>query len=495
MLQAGKPARGACPSGVTPGRRDTEPKHRVSIHGLHPSPLTPDETRWSTRPLFVASRKEIARRLAGTIATGPLTAAEIAARSGWLAERPPGWLRRLAARVAARFGGGPRPAIRRLTEFIGQDPALARAHATGKVKAPPLLTPDPVMAPAAGALTQWPVPPVVRVGDLAGRLNLTPGELEWFADCRSLERKVPAGPLRHYRYRWQQKRQGSARLVEAPKPRLKAIQRFLLRQLLEVIPPHPAAHGFRRERSVLTFVAPHTARDLVLRLDLRDFFPSIGRPRVEALFRTVGYPATVARQLAGLCTNATPPDILRASPQNGEPGEDQRRRHLYGRPHLPQGAPTSPALANLCAYRLDCRLAGLALASGVSYTRYADDLVFSGGPEFRRSVQRFYVQVGAIALEEGFEVHARKTRVMGRAASQRAAGLVLNEHPNLPRSDYDRLKAILHDCLRRGSAPANRFEVPDFRSHLTGRVAYAERVNPQRGRKLRMMLERIAWSD
>jgi hypothetical protein len=299
--------------------------------------------------------------------------------------------------------------------------------------------------------------------------------------------------LRHYRYRWQRKRQGSARLVEAPKPRLKAIQRFLLRKILDIIPPHPAAHGFRRGRSVLTFVAPHSAREIVLRLDLRDFFPSIGRPRVEALFRTVGYPATVARQLAGLCTNATPAEVLRAGPEAGEPSERQRRRDLYGRPHLPQGAPTSPALANLCAYRLDCRLAGLARVVGAEYTRYADDLVFSGGPEFGRCVERFYVQVGAIALEEGFEVHARKTRVMGRATSQRAAGLVLNDHPNLPRPDYDLLKAILHDCLRRGPAQANRFEVPDFRSHLTGRVAYAEQVNPHRGSKLRAMLERIPW--
>jgi RNA-directed DNA polymerase len=112
---------------------------------------------------------------------------------------------------------------------------------------------------------------------------------------------------------------------------------------------------------------------------------------------------------------------------------------LYQRPHLPQGAPTSPALANLAADRLDCRLAGLAAACGARYTRYADDLVFSGPQPFARMVQRFYIAVCAIALEEGFEVHTGKTRIMHQSVSQRAAGAVLNQHVNAPRAKYDRL--------------------------------------------------------
>src|SRR5208282_1714381 len=87
-------------------------------------------------------------------------------------------------------------------------------------------------------------------------------------------------------------------------------------------------------------------------------------------------------------------------------------RRLYCWPHLPQGAPTSPSLANFCAYRADCRLTGLAEAAGAVYTRYADDLAFSGGEEFERRVQRFSIHAAAVLLEEGFTAHHRKTRIM-----------------------------------------------------------------------------------
>jgi hypothetical protein len=167
-------------------------------------------------------------------------------------------------------------------------------------------------------------------------------------------------------------------------------------------------------------------------------------------------------------------------------------RLLHG-PHLPQGAPTSPALANLCAYRLDCRLAALARKAGAQYTRYADDLAFSGGPEWERSARRFQVAVCRVALEEGFEVNTRKTRFMRRAVRQQLAGVVVNERPNLARAAYDRLKAILHNCLRHGPASQNRDGHPNFRAHLAGRVAHAAWLNPERGRRLKELFARIAW--
>src|SRR5262249_4465316 len=146
--------------------------------------------------------------------------------------------------------------------------------------------------------------------------------------------------------------------------------------------------------------------DIVLRFDLRDFFPSVPASRVHALFRRVGYPRSVARVLTSLCTNVVPQDVWEGHPEN-----DLRDRSKCPRlrsPHLPQGAPTSPALANLCAYRLDCRLDALARTVGARYTRYADDLAFSGGPDLERSARRFQVLVCCIALEEGFEVNTRK---------------------------------------------------------------------------------------
>ena len=157
---------------------------------------------------------------------------------------------------------------------------------------------------------------------------------------------------------------------------------------------------------------------------------------------------------------------------------------------MPQGAPTSPALANLAAHRLDARLAGLARAAEASYTRYADDLVFSGGESFARSIARFPVHAAAIALEEGFAVQHRKTRVMRQGVRQRAAGVVINQKTNITRDDYDQLKAILYNCVRHGPSEQNRGGVADFRAHLAGRVAYVARLNPQRGEKLSRLFAR-----
>ena len=123
---------------------------------------------------------------------------------------------------------------------------------------------------------------------------------------------------------------------------------------------------------------------MLLRLDLQDFFPAFPAARVQALFRTLGYPETVADRLGGICTNAVHADVWSGRPLEIGAREWQEARTLYARPHLPQGAPTSPALANLTAYRLDCRLSGLARTAGAVYTRYADDLAFSGGEEFTR---------------------------------------------------------------------------------------------------------------
>jgi retron-type reverse transcriptase len=286
-------------------------------------------------------------------------------------------------------------------------------------------------------------------------------------------------------------------LIAAPKPRLQRLQRTVLDAILMHIPPPEAAHGFRPGRSILSFAAPHVGRTVVLKMDLRDFFVSITSARVTAIFLTAGYPEQVARLLTGLCTNTVPLPIWDQSARNeldpaGSPTAWQARR-LYRQPHLPQGAPTSPALANLVAYRLDARLAGLARAVQASYTRYADDLVFSGGEAFARSINRFPIHAAALALEEGFDVQHRKTRVMRQGVRQRATGVVINEKMNVTRADYDRLKAILYNCVRHGPQAQNRAGVADFQAHLAGRVGHVCRLNPKRGQRLMQLLDRIIW--
>jgi hypothetical protein len=351
----------------------------------------------------------------------------------------------------------------------------------------------PAMTPAPGAPSTWQLPPLATLADLAEWLKLTPGELDWFADCHGRQGQLPPGPLRHYTYQWLPKRSGKGRLLEMPKQRLKAIQRRLLRDILDRIPPHEAVHSYRRGRSVASYTAPHAGRALVLRLDLRDFFPSIRAARVHALFHTAGYPLAVARALTGLCTNVVPDTVWQQEPRPAGTPAAWEGRQRFGRPHLPQGAPTSPALANLCAYRLDCRLAALARAVGAGYTRYADDLAFSGDDRLERGARRFQVAVCRIALVEGFEVHTRKTRFMRQGVRQQLAGVVLNVRPNVRRNEYDCLKAILTNCLRHGPASQNRAGVPDFRAHLAGRIAYVGMLNAARGQRLHALFERIQW--
>jgi retron-type reverse transcriptase len=168
-------------------------------------------------------------------------------------------------------------------------------------------------------------------------------------------------------------------------------------------------------------------------------------------------------------------------------------RALYAWPHLPQGAPTSPALANLFAYRIDCRLSGLAQSASAVYTRYADDLAFSGGENFERAITRFAPHAASILNQGGFIVHHRKTRVMKQGVRQYLAGLVVNEHANIVRAEFDRLKAILTNCVRHGSEAQNRGAHPAFRAHLEGRITFVEHINPQRGSKLRRIFGQIHW--
>jgi hypothetical protein len=444
------------------------------------------------------SAEAIARQLAGHLANGPWRSAERATRASEVLGGEPAWLAGVLERLATAFPSTSRPTRQHVAHFLLHDRGFLRAchHPKKRVHVKLLATSPPTMYPAYGNPQTWPVPPLVSPGELADWLGISASHLDWFADRQDRMQQLPPGPRHHYVYRWMSKRRaGSARLIESPKWRLKQIQRRILQGILNHIPPHAAAHGFRPKHSVLTFVSAHLHHEVVVRLDLKDFFPSVARRRVHGVFLTAGYPGDMASYLAALCMNRAPECVWQDFPQYGSCQDRLAHESLYGRAHLPQGAPTSPALANLAAYQLDGRLHGLATACGAAYSRYADDLLFSGDAQFASRVRRFLPQVTAIILEEGFTPHPHKTRVMHASQRQSAGGLVLNQRPNLPRRDYDRLKATLFNCVQHGPAVENRELRPDFRAHLTGRVAYVEMVNPTRSSPLRRLLSQIRWPD
>jgi RNA-directed DNA polymerase len=402
------------------------------------------------------------------------------------------WMVFIVESVLARFPRAPRDRFRTLARFVASLAVLSGAQRIS----PPSVERWPVAELAMGA-RRWDVPSLSTTGELARWLELSPGESEWFADARGLERLDRPERLRHYRYRWVPKRRGGFRLLEAPKLRTKAMQRRILGELLDRIPPHAAAHGFRKGCSVRSHASHHVGRDSVVRIDLQDFFLSVSAARVSAVFRAAGYPEDVAWALALLCANVGPPvgtaPSLSPYASHAEVAALRRAESMARTRHLPQGAPTSPALANLCAHGLDVRLTALARELDATYTRYADDLVFSGGPELARRASRLETLVAAISLDEGFAVNHRKTRVMRAGVRQLVTGVVVNGRLNVARDVYDRVKATLHNCVRHGPASEDREGRSDFRAHLAGRISHVMSLNPARGEKLRALFERIDW--
>ncbi|HXP11592.1 MAG TPA: reverse transcriptase family protein [Acidobacteriaceae bacterium] len=440
----------------------------------------------------------ILKVLAKAILSGEQEKDAVAARLFHVLGRNWRWVRPLAGRYVETFAGGIRPRRRDLISFLRVDPGLVEAgHKYGhQIKILHWVTGPQPMHPVPAA-QDWAIPRIETVGGLAEWLEVTPSELGWFADLKGLGYKHPQARLGHYHYRVLAKAGGSIRLIEIPKPRLKDLQRRILLAILDRIPSHPAVHGFVKGRSIQTFAAPHVGRRVVLRMDLENFFPSFAGVRVQSFFRTVGYPETVADLLGGLVTNAVPRstwrEVIKQPGYALGPGELWHVQTMYARPHLPQGAPSSPSLANLCCYRIDCRLDGLAQSAGATYTRYADDLAFSGGEGFASCVERFSTLVAVILNEEGFNVQHRKTRIMRPSTRQHLAGLVTNERLNVRRVHFDVLKAILTNCVRQSPETQNLESHPHFREHLQGRIAFIESVNPEKGKRLRAIFDKIRW--
>ncbi len=404
------------------------------------------------------------------------------------------WLKPLLGRIQLAYPQPPR--VRPLIAFVVEDEGLRTAwfvhrkrhgvslEIAGRFDFPAR------MQPASAPLVR-PVPVLETPAQLAGWLGIPTARLAWYADPKGLNRTAE-GNLTHYIPRWLPKREPNAfRLLEEPKPVLKAIQQQILADLLGCLEPHEAAHGFRRKRSIATNAAGHCGRSVVVRFDLKDFFPSIPAAKVAALFGALGYPEKIARLLACLCTTRLSESFWKTKPGMATESDHPTWLRLQ-LPHLPQGAPTSPALANLCALRLDARLSALARNLDAAYTRYADDLTFSGPAGL--AVARLQRAVMRISSEEGFVLNPRKTRIQRRSSRQTVAGVVVNVRPNIKREDFDRLKAILTNCARQGPTGQNRDGHADFRAYLAGRVAHVAMIHPGRAIKLWGIFDRIDWT-
>jgi retron-type reverse transcriptase len=312
------------------------------------------------------------------------------------------------------------------------------------------------------------LPPLDTPQQLAEALGLSMPRLRWLAYHRD------AATLVHYRRFVIPKRGGGERAIWAPLPALKAAQHWVLRNVAERLPVHGAAHGFLPGRSILSNAAAHTDARVVVKVDLKDFFPSVTLPRVKGIFRKAGYREQVATLLALLCTE---------SPREVVTLEGKTYYVSLGPRCLPQGAPTSPALTNTLCLRLDRRLSGLARRLGWRYTRYADDLTFSL-PSTHAGKPRLGTLLGVvrrIAEAEGFQLNKEKTRVHRRGGRQQVTGLLVNGGgaPRVPRKLRRQLRAAAHN-LRRGR-PLKEGETA---ARLAGYAAYVYMTDRKLGGQL-----------
>lgn len=246
------------------------------------------------------------------------------------------------------------------------------------------------------------------------------------------------------------KRNGKDRSIHAPLPNLKEIQRWILDEILDKVTESSYSKAFRLKYSIKDNARFHRRQVKVLSMDLKDFFSTIKFGRVLKLFRELGYKESVAVMLANICC-------------------------LDGA--IPQGAPTSPKIANLIARDLDNEIWAYIKEQAIRYTRYADDLTFSGNFQVGALISK----VTYLAKKNGFSINSLKTKVMGRNNRQMVTGIVVNEKMQVPR----RLRRILRlqaYYIQKYGVNNHKEHVNEKHSnylyHLIGLASFAVFVNP-----------------
>jgi RNA-directed DNA polymerase len=320
--------------------------------------------------------------------------------------------------------------------------------------------------------------PILHTGaDLASAMGITIGQLRFLAFSRRI------ATISHYIHFQIPKKTGGVREISAPLPRLKQAQQWILDNILERVVLHPTAHGFRRGRSIITNAQPHIGAAVVINLDLQNFFPSISYRRIKGIFRALGYSEAIATVLGLICTE---PDVTAVELDGKTYYIAQTQRHL------PQGAPSSPALTNLLCRRLDRRLDRLASDRGYIYTRYADDLTFSTTDSDKlREIGNILHGTQNIVTHEGLTIHPAKTRVLRQSQQQEVTGVVVNQKLNVDRATLKRFRATLYQIEKDGLAGKEWGQGTDLLQSIGGFAHYVAMVNPAKGSEFLAQVQRI----
>lgn len=269
-------------------------------------------------------------------------------------------------------------------------------------------------------------------------------------ELRTILDKVPA----QYTCFSLRKRSGGFRQINVPSTLLMSVQQTIYHRILISVPIHPAAMGFRQGVCISENARAHLGKPCVLKVDLHDFFLSIRYTRVKAVFEEMGYPSPVARTLAELCC--------------------LKRK-------LPQGAPTSPALSNIVAISLDKKMEALARNHGLTYTRYADDMTFSGDS---LSEDLLLPSIKQIVEEEGFTLNEKKTRFLSAHKRKIITGVSVSSGVKLtiPRAKKREIRKAVHFILTKGlQEHQTRIGSTDpvYLKRLLGYLAYWHSIEPE----------------
>ena len=315
------------------------------------------------------------------------------------------------------------------------------------------------------------LPALQTPADLASAIGIEARELTWLCYHRG------ASSVDHY-HRFQiPKKRGGMRNVSSPKTRLRVAQSWVLENVLKPLPVHHAATAFAPGASVVENARRHAGKAIVTRIDLKDFFPSVGFRRVKRLFENFGYNEGIATMLALLSTE---------SPRVELTLDETKRFVAVGERVLPQGACTSPTLTNLLCRRLDARLSGIARTLGFDYSRYADDLVFSSD-NGAADVNKLIGLTRRVVADEKLVVNDEKTAVMRPHARQVVTGLVVNaqdaDGPRVSRHDLRNFRAFLHRYEQLGAEKMSEQIGRDALSYARGMIAWIAMSDKMRAEK------------
>lgn len=310
------------------------------------------------------------------------------------------------------------------------------------------------------------LPVFQSVKDVAEAMKITVGELRFLAFSRKHSK------ISHYKRFKVAKKSGGYRLISAPMPRLKKAQHFILEHILNTIEMHPNAHGCVLNKSILSNATPHVNKAVVINQDLKNFFPSITYKRIKGVFKSMGYSEQVAVIFALICSE---PKILDVSLL----GENYYAQH--GNRFLPQGSPCSPAITNIICKKMDFRLNGLALKYGFAYSRYVDDITFSGNAKQISKITAILKYSKKIVRDENFTLHSDKLRVMKQHQRQEVTGVVVNEKPNINKTSLKRFRALIYQIEKDGIKGKTWNGGQNVLAEIDGYANFIYQINKEKG--------------